>query len=106
MATKRGFLPGPLRLVCRVAALGRNPFRVRMIRRMSLDGDFHHGPYQSEEGLNDEFTHGLIMLFDSAESRDAYFPWATPRSVPNMVSPCPEKVVALDFVRESKIEIL
>ena len=34
--------------------------------------DFSGGPYDSDEGLNDGFTHGFIMTFESPEARDAY----------------------------------
>ena len=33
-----------------------------------------HGVYQSDEGLNDGFTHGFVMTFDSPGSRDRYLP--------------------------------
>lgn len=33
-----------------------------------------NGPYKSDEGLSDGYTHGFIMTFDSSESRDAYLP--------------------------------
>ena len=36
--------------------------------------DFAWGPYASDEGLNQGYTHGFIMTFDSAASRDAYLP--------------------------------
>ncbi len=36
--------------------------------------DVISGPYESPEGLNDDYTHGFIMTFDSPESRDAYLP--------------------------------
>ena len=32
--------------------------------------DMIHGPYESDEGMNDGFTHGFIMTFESPESRD------------------------------------
>lgn len=58
---------------------------------------FEHGSYQSDEGLNDGFTHGFIMTFDSAESRDAYLPHPIHEAVKDIVVPCLEKVVVFDF---------
>jgi len=36
--------------------------------------DFAWGPYSSDEGLNQGYTHGFVMTFDGAASRDAYLP--------------------------------
>jgi len=67
-----------------------------------IDGllDFEHGPYLSDEGLNDEFTHGFIMTFDSAESRDAYLPHHVHEAVKDIVVPCLEKVIVFDFATD------
>lgn len=59
--------------------------------------DIEHGPYQSDEGLNEEFTHGFIMTFDSPESRDAYLPHPIHEAVKEIVVPCLERVVVFDF---------
>lgn len=69
-----------------------------------IDGllDFEYGEYRSGEGLNDGFTHGFIMTFDSAESRDAYLPHAVHEEVKGIVVPCLEKVVVFDFEVESR----
>ncbi len=56
-----------------------------------------HGPYESDEGLNEEFTHGFIMTFDSAENRDAYLPHPEHERVKEIVVPCLERVVVFDF---------
>lgn len=56
-----------------------------------------HGPYKSDEGLNDGFTHGFIMTFDSPESRDAYLPHPEHERVKEIVVPCLERVVVFDF---------
>jgi hypothetical protein len=58
---------------------------------------FEHGPYQSGEGLNEGFTHGFIMTFDSPESRDAYLPHPIHEEVKDIVVPCLERVVVFDF---------
>jgi hypothetical protein len=57
-----------------------------------------HGPYDSTEGMNDGFTHGFIMTFDSLESRDAYLPHPEHERVKLIVVPCLERVVVFDFV--------
>jgi hypothetical protein len=59
--------------------------------------DMIHGPYKSAEGLNDEFTHGFIMTFDSAASRDAYLPHPIHEQVKELVVPCLERVIVFDF---------
>lgn len=56
-----------------------------------------HGPYESDEGLNEDFTHGFIMTFDSPESRDAYLPHPEHERVKEIVVPCLERVVVFDF---------
>ncbi len=56
-----------------------------------------HGPYKSSEGMNDGFTHGFIMTFDSPESRDAYLPHPEHERVKEIVVPCLERVVVFDF---------
>jgi hypothetical protein len=56
-----------------------------------------HGPYKSDEGLNDGFTHGFIMTFDSPESRDAYLPHPIHERVKELVIPCLARVVVFDF---------
>ena len=56
-----------------------------------------HGPYESSEGLNDGFTHGFIMTFESASHRDAYLPHPEHERVKEIVVPCLERVVVFDF---------
>lgn len=69
-----------------------------------IDGllDFEHGAYRSSEGLNEGFTHGFIMTFDSAENRDAYLPHPVHEEVKEIVVPCLEKVVVFDFAVEPR----
>ena len=59
--------------------------------------DMIHGPYESDEGLNDGFTHGFIMTFESPESRDAYLPHPVHEQVKDVVVPCLERVIVFDF---------
>jgi hypothetical protein len=64
-----------------------------------IDGllGFEHGSYQSDEGLNEGFTHGFIMTFDSPESRDSYLPHPVHEAVKEIVVPCLARVVVFDF---------
>lgn len=59
--------------------------------------DMIHGPYDSEEGLNDEFTHGFIMTFESPQARDDYLPHPEHERVKEIVIPCLERVIVFDF---------
>jgi hypothetical protein len=59
--------------------------------------DFHHGPYDSAEGLNDGFTHGFIMTFESPAARDAYLPHPEHERVKGIVVPCLARVTVFDF---------
>ena len=59
--------------------------------------DFSCGPYDSAEGLNDGYTHGFIMTFDSPEARDAYLPHEHHERVKEVVVPHLERLVVFDF---------
>lgn len=59
--------------------------------------DMIHGPYDSCEGLNDGFTHGFIMTFDSPKSRDEYLPHPVHEQAKEIVVPCLERVIVFDF---------
>lgn len=59
--------------------------------------EMEHGPYDSTEGLNDGYTHGFIMTFDSPESREAYLPHPIHEEVKELVVPKLERVVVFDF---------
>lgn len=56
-----------------------------------------YGAYDSSEGLNDGYTHGFIMTFDSPESREAYLPNPIHEAVKDIVIPKLERVVVFDF---------
>jgi hypothetical protein len=56
-----------------------------------------HGPYDSPEGLNDGFTHGFVMTFDSGASRDAYLPHPEHERVKDIVVPRLARVTVFDF---------
>lgn len=68
-----------------------------MVGRIPGIVSFEHGPYDSPEGLNDGFTHGFTMTFDSPESRDAYLPHPIHEEVKDLVVPCLERVVVFDY---------
>lgn len=59
-----------------------------------------YGPYNGNEGLNEDFTHGFIMTFDTPESRDAYLPHFLHEKVKELVVPRLERVVVFDFIVE------
>ena len=59
--------------------------------------DFIFGPYDSAEGLNDGFTHGFIMTFESPQARDDYLPHPEHERVRDIVVPCLERVTLFDF---------
>jgi len=56
-----------------------------------------HGPYKSDEGLNDGFTHGFIMTFETAKDRDNYLPHPDHLKVVDLVQPRLERLVVFDF---------
>ena len=59
--------------------------------------EFIGGPYSSPEGLNQGYTHGFLMTFDSREARDAYLPHPEHERVKSQIAPLVESVVAFDF---------
>lgn len=59
--------------------------------------DFNYGPYDSAEGLNDDYTHGFIMTFESPEARDEYLPRPVHEEVKDVVVPNLARVVVFDF---------
>jgi hypothetical protein len=56
-----------------------------------------HGVYQSDEGLNDGFTHGFVMTFDTPQSRDRYLPHPEHERVKLIVVPNLDRVMVFDF---------
>lgn len=59
--------------------------------------DMEYGPYNSSEGLNDGFTHGFLMTFDSVESRNAYLPHPVHEHAKDVVVPNLERVIVFDI---------
>lgn len=60
--------------------------------------NFEYGPYNSTEGLNEDFTHGFVMTFDNLQSRDAYLPHPIHETVKDVVVPRLERVIVFDIV--------
>ena len=56
-----------------------------------------HGPYESDEGLNEEFTHGFIMTFESPKHRDEYLPHPYHEKIKDLIVPKLERVIVFDF---------
>lgn len=59
--------------------------------------DFEYGPYNSSEGLNEDFTHGFVMTFDNLQSRDAYLPHPVHEEAKDVVVPRLERVIVFDI---------
>jgi hypothetical protein len=59
--------------------------------------DFAGGPYSSWEGLNQGYSHGFVMTFESAAARDAYLPHPEHEKVKDAIIPHVESIVAFDF---------
>lgn len=59
--------------------------------------DMEYGPYNGDEGLNEDFTHGFLMTFDSPKSRDAYLPHPVHEKVKELVVPKLERFIVFDI---------
>lgn len=59
--------------------------------------DMEYGCYNSSEGLNEDFTHGFVMTFDSLASRDAYLPHPVHEQAKEIVVPRLERAVVFDI---------
>jgi len=64
-----------------------------------IDGllDMEYGAYNGNEGLNEDFTHGFVMTFDSPESRDVYLPHPIHEDVKTFVVPKLARVIVFDI---------
>jgi len=58
---------------------------------------FSGGPNNSPEGLADGLSHGFVMTFQDAPSRDAYLPHSEHEKFKSFVLPHIQKVVVLDY---------
>ena|ERR1051325_3863398 len=59
--------------------------------------DYMDGPYSSPEGLNKNFTHGLIITFKDAAARNVYLPHPEHERVKTLILPHVADVIAFDF---------
>ena len=58
---------------------------------------FAGGPYSSPEGLNQGYTHGFLMTFESADARDTYLPHPEHERVKAALLLCIDSVLVFDF---------
>ncbi len=58
---------------------------------------FAGGPYSSPEGLNQGYTHGFIMTFESVNARDIYLPHPEHERVKAALLACIDSAIAFDF---------
>ncbi|NJO94016.1 MAG: Dabb family protein [Hydrococcus sp. RM1_1_31] len=58
---------------------------------------FASGAYSSNEGLNQGYTHGFLMTFESAEARDVYLPHREHERVKAEIFPCIDNLIVFDF---------
>ncbi len=70
---------------------------VGMVGRIPGLLDIVHGPYESDEGLNDGYTHAFIMTMESPAARDAYLPHPIHEEVKAGIDPHLERLVVFDF---------
>lgn len=67
--------------------------------RQQMNGflDVCGGPYASPEGLNAGFTHGYLMTFSDAETRNHYLTHPEHEKIKQAFLPDVEGVIAFDF---------
>jgi len=58
---------------------------------------FACGPYSSPEGLNQGYTHGFLMTFESVEARDAFVPHPEHERVKAVFFELLDSAIAFDF---------
>lgn len=58
---------------------------------------FVWGPYSSDEGMHQGYTHGFVMVFESAKHRDDYLPHPEHERVKSAIIPNIDDVIAFDF---------
>jgi len=59
--------------------------------------DYVSGTNMSPEGLNQGYTHGLIMTFTDAGARDAYLPHPEHERVKGLILPHVDSILVFDF---------
>lgn len=58
---------------------------------------FAGGPYSSPEGLNQGYTHGFVMTFESVDARDTYLPHPEHERVKALLLACINSALVFDF---------
>jgi hypothetical protein len=58
---------------------------------------FSGGRYSSPEGLNQGFTHGFLMTFETAAARDTYLSHAEHERVKAAIIPNIDDAIAFDY---------
>jgi hypothetical protein len=58
---------------------------------------FAGGPFSSPEGLNQGYTHGFLVTFNSPAARDAYLVHAEHKRLVDLIVPHLDGVLAFDF---------
>jgi hypothetical protein len=58
---------------------------------------FAGGPYASPEGLNQGYTHGFLVTFESSAARDAYLTHPEHEKIVELILPLLDGVLAFDF---------
>jgi Stress responsive A/B Barrel Domain len=58
---------------------------------------FACGPYSSPEGMNQGYTHGFIMTFESVNARNNYLPHPEHQRVQGALSAYIDNVITFDF---------
>ena len=61
--------------------------------------DYAWGPNVNPEGLDQGYTHGFVMTFESIDARDAYFPHPDHTAVHPMIDTVAESVLVFDIER-------
>jgi hypothetical protein len=59
--------------------------------------DYVSGPNSSPEGLNQGYTHALVMTFSDPAARDAYLPHPEHERVKTLLMPVVESLLIFDF---------
>jgi hypothetical protein len=69
---------------------------------------FSYGQHESSEGLNQGFNHGMTLVFENPEARDAYLPHPEHERVKSLVIPLLKdglnSVIAVDWYLQENDE--
>ncbi len=65
--------------------------------RMAGITHYSGGPYSSPENLNQGYTHGFLVTFESPAARDAYLSHPEHQKVVSWILPLLDGVLAFDF---------